>query len=136
MNSTDFQGGNQMTHSNDKTRRAVIYARTEDFTLISEPDSLAYQVDLNNKYCEMQGYVIVATFEEIAPGSMLQRDEFLKLRQAMEQRAFDVIVVSSFDRISEVDAIVQAFIIEAEGKGFWIESVTEPGIDIQDELLL
>lgn len=125
-----------MIHSNDKTRKAVIYARTEDFTLTPEPDSLADQVDLDSRYCAKQGYLIVATFKEIASGSMLQRYEFLKLRQAMEQRAFDVIVVSSFDRISEVDAIVQAFIIEAEGKGFWIESVTEPGIDIQDELLL
>ena len=125
-----------MTHSNGKTRRAVIYARTEDFTFIPEPDSLAYQIDLNSRYCAKQGYIIVATFKEIAPGSMLQRDEFLKLRQAMEQHAFDVIVVSSFDRISEVDEIIQAFIIEAEGKGFWVESVSETGIDIQDELLL
>jgi len=125
-----------MSQTNDKTRKAVIYARAEDFRLKPESDSLAYQIDLDSRYCRKQGYVIVGTFKEIAPGSLLQRDEFLKLKEAMEQRAFDVIVVSSFDRISEVDSIVQAFIIEAEGKGFWIESVTEPGIDIQDELLL
>ena len=124
-----------MMKSRDSAKKAVIYARSDGFALEHEPDSLAYQIDLDSRYCAKQGYAIVATFKELTVGEMSQRSEFLKLRQAMEERTFDVIVVSSFDRISESDAIIQAFIIEAEGKGFWIESVTEPGIDIQEELL-
>jgi DNA invertase Pin-like site-specific DNA recombinase len=119
----------------DVPRKAAIYARDDGFSSGHEISSLTSQVDLNSRYCDKHGYAIVAVFQETIRGSMLERVEFLKLRQAMEEHAFDVIVVSSFDRLSEDHSIVQAFIIEAEGKGYWVESVTEPGIDIQEELL-
>ncbi len=121
--------------SRDTAKKAAIYVSSGSFPLEHEPGSLAFQIDLNSQYCEKHGYAIVAVFKEITAAQMSERVEFLKLRQAMEGHAFDVIVVSSFDRISEVNSIVQAFIIEAEGKGYWVESVTEPGIDIQEELL-
>ncbi len=123
-----------MTQSKDKPKKAVIYARTGTFTADHEPNSLAYQIDLDRQYCASQGYEVVLTLKEVAPGATLQRGEFAKLRQAMEQYTFDVIVVSTFDRISDVESIVQAFIIEAEGKGFLVESVREPTIDMLEEI--
>ncbi|HZU68672.1 MAG TPA: recombinase family protein [Ktedonobacteraceae bacterium] len=121
--------------SKDIPKKAAIYARADGFPLAYESGSLTSQIDLNTQYCKKHGYAIVAVFQEIATGAISERVEFLKLRQALEEHAFDVIVVSSFDRLSEDRSIVQAFIIEAEGKGYWVESVTEPEIDIQEELL-
>ena len=123
-----------MSRSKYRPKKAVIYARTGTPIADHEPNSLMYQIDLDKQYCASQGYEVVSTFKEVASGTTLQRVEFAKLRQAIEQRTFDVIVVSRFDRISNAQSIVQAFIIEAEAKGICVESVTEPNIDMPEEL--
>ncbi|GAC1343440.1 MAG: hypothetical protein NVSMB27_03420 [Ktedonobacteraceae bacterium] len=120
--------------SQSKPKKAVIYARTDTRKAEQEPDALSMQIDSSEQYCTSQGYSVVSVLQEIVPGTILERVEFAKLRQAMREHQFEVIIVSSFDRISSEQAILQAFIVEAEGMGCGVESVTEPYLDMQEEL--
>ena len=84
-----------------KEVRAVVYARASGESQDDDVEvSIRKQVEEAKNYCEERGYAVVGTFKDAKPGWSKNRPEFQEMLQLGRDRAYDVIVTWTMDRLA------------------------------------
>jgi site-specific DNA recombinase len=114
-----------MTHPT----RAAIYCRVSTSKQEEEGTSLETQRDACRAFATERGWAIVEdqVHREVYSGAELwDRPQLTLLRQAIRQKAVDVVVCYAIDRLSRDPVHLGVILSEAEHAGVPVEFVTEP----------
>ena len=120
-------------------KRAALYLRVSTGRQAAGDVSLPSQRDLNRRYCEAQGWVVVDEFVE--PGASATDDRRPVFQRMLEEarsptRRFDVICIHSFSRFYRNGAEMELTIRNLRKHGVEVVSTTQPtGTDPSQELM-
>ncbi len=120
-------------------KRAALYLRVSTGRQAAGDVSLPSQRDLTRRYCEAQGWSVVAEFVE--PGASATDDRRPVFQRMLEEaaspgRRFDVICVHAFSRFYRNGAEMELTIRRLRKQGVEVVSVTQPtGDDPSQELM-
>ncbi len=105
--------------------RVAIYCRVST-NAQEDNSSLQTQEEHCRRYAEERGWIITSIYREVHTGSELfERSELTRLREAMRQREFDVLLVHALDRLSRKQTHQGLILSEADHAGVQWVSVTE-----------
>ncbi len=109
-------------------KRAAIYARVSTHIQEEEGTSLESQVEDGHAYAKQQGYLVADehVFKDVHTGTEYrERKALTRLREAMRQGAFTVVVVYDVDRLSRSTTHLAVLLDEAEHLGVSVEFIKE-----------
>jgi DNA invertase Pin-like site-specific DNA recombinase len=113
----------------DQSRRAAIYAR---IATSQERDTfaLASQIEQCRAYCQEHSYTVeeahIYSEEKSGKADYHNRSQLAALIEAAQQREFETVVISAFDRLSRDHAQVTAIIDELQGHSVTVEGPEGP----------
>lgn len=81
-------------------KRAVIYARVSTDEQAEHGYSLSSQIEACIEYAKQHDFEVVATFQDSYSGAKLNRPELEKVRQLIEEKKTDVLIIYSSDRLT------------------------------------
>lgn len=109
--------------------RVAIYCRVSS-SAQEDNSSLQTQEERCRQYARERGWIVTGVFREVHTGAELfERAELTRLRGAMRQREFDILLVHALDRLSRKQTHQGLILSEAEHAGVQWVSVTE---DVDD----
>jgi DNA invertase Pin-like site-specific DNA recombinase len=106
-------------------KQAAIYARSYQLKRLDGTNSIQAQIDLCKAYCAEHGYTLLENqiYYEVREGTVdSDRPELARLRKAAQQGSIDVLVITSFERLTR-DAQASVLLIEQlKASGLVIEA--------------
>jgi len=109
-------------------KKVVIYCRVST-VMQEEKDSLKNQIEQCKQYCSANNMQIIKVFADVESGTVDDRNEYLKLKEEIEENNFDVLVVYETSRISRKLIELLNFLKLIQDKGIEFKSVTEQMFD-------
>jgi len=114
--------------------RAAIYARYS--SSLQQATSIADQITKARKFCEKAGYEVVAIFSDSEmTGRNMRRPGLIALKEALNQREIDIIIVEAVDRLGRRVADSLNFFDLASFSGVKLHSLDEGPQDFINILL-
>lgn len=115
-------------------KRAAFYARYS--SSLQQATSIADQIAKGRKYCEKEGYDLVATYSDSEmTGRNMRRPGLIALKEALNQRQVDIIIVEAVDRLGRRVADSLNFFDLASFSGVELYSLDEGPQDFINILL-
>jgi site-specific DNA recombinase len=81
-------------------KRAFIYARVSTSEQAEKGYSLPSQLEACQRYAETHGYTVVGKFKDDYTGAELERPEFTRMRDALEAKEAETLIVYDDDRLT------------------------------------
>ena len=107
--------------------RVAIYLRVSTTEQAEEGYSIAAQRDRLKAYIVSQGWELSEIYEDAGfSGGNLNRPAFLKLREDLRKKNFDLILVYKLDRLSRNMRDLSNLVHEMDESGVYFKSATEP----------
>jgi DNA invertase Pin-like site-specific DNA recombinase len=97
-------------------KKAAIYARVQQNSQEQDNLALVIQVAQCLAYCQEQGY-------SVEEKHIYSQDQIEVIETALEPRPFDILVVSSIDRLSRIQLQATAIIDKLNQYGVTVESI-------------
>lgn len=108
--------------------KAIAYCRVS--TLMQEEGrSLEFQIKKCQDFCEFQNYNLIEIIQDVESGGHDDREGFLKLRERVRAKAFDVLVVFESSRISRVTLTMLEFVLELQKNDIHFISISQPELN-------
>lgn len=93
--------------------KAIAYCRVSTI-MQEEGRSLEFQIKKCQDFCEFQNYDLVEVIQDVESGGHDDREGFLKLREKVRSKAFNVLVVFESSRISRITLTMLDFVLELQ----------------------
>lgn len=106
-------------------KKAVSYQRVAVRSISCPEDSIDYQKQDIQKYCQQNEIDLLHSFEDVGSGSIMDRSGWNELQAFVQQHhsSIDFLIVKKLDRISRKFQITQSIIQELKDK-YGIEVLT------------
>ena len=119
----------------NRTKRAVLYARTATQPIKGEPSSLGEQMQRLRMLARQQGYQVVAEHQEVGSGAVRNRTQLDQVLSQASQHKFDVLVIDDLDRLSRrCDYLIET-LTQLKETGIKLALVHPPGNVLNKETL-
>jgi len=100
--------------------KVAIYVRVS-----TEQQDLHNQLEICNKYCEMQGHEVFKIYKDVFTGTSDNRPAFNELLQDMRRYKFQMVVVTKLDRMGRSLRHLLSLFEEFGSKGVQFVAVTQ-----------
>ncbi|MCP1224919.1 recombinase family protein [Sebaldella sp. S0638] len=94
-----------------------------------EGRSLEYQIKKCQDFCELKGYSVYKTFQDVESGGKDERVGFIDLQKEIEIKNFDILVVFESSRISRVTRTMLDFVFKLQTNDIKFVSISQPELD-------
>lgn len=108
--------------------KAIAYCRVSTI-MQEEGRSLEFQIKKCQDFCEFQNYDLVEVIQDVESGGKDDREGFLKLRERVRTKTFDVLVVFESSRISRVTLTMLDFVLELQKNNIHFISISQPELN-------
>lgn len=108
--------------------KAVAYCRVSTI-MQEEGRSLEFQIKKCQDFCEFQNYDLVEVIQDVESGGHDDREGFLKLREKVRSKAFNVLVVFESSRISRITLTMLDFVLELQKNNVHFVSISQPELN-------
>lgn len=109
-------------------KKCMIYCRVST-QMQEDKDSLKSQLEECRAYAEAKGYQIIDALSDVESGTNDDRREYLKLKEYIELKAFDILIVYETSRISRKILELLMFFESLGQMGIEFKSIKEPTFD-------
>lgn len=111
-----------------ENKKAVIYSRVS--TVMQEDrESLKMQMARSEEYCKTQGYEVLESLSDVESGAYNDRKDYLKLKELIREKKFDVLVVYEVSRISRGFTELANFVEELNNSKILFCCISQPELN-------
>lgn len=108
--------------------KAIAYCRVSTI-MQEEGRSLEFQIKKCQDFCEFQNYDLIEVIQDVESGGHDDREGFLKLREKVRSKAFNVLVVFESSRISRITLTMLDFVLELQKNNVHFVSISQPELN-------
>ncbi len=109
-------------------KKAIIYSRVST-EMQEEKDSLKFQIEKCRDYCKLHSLEVVKEISDVESGGKDDRKGFLELKNEVELRTFDILVVYESSRVSRNMLTMINFVLRLQENEIKFISISQPELN-------